>query len=115
MKTIFIVILLFTIALFWAQSLAQDEYEAVTVKSGQVNNGVVMLVVQGDKARFALQCNAEVETCAKLQPGKYAMIRLPEHWGTYDDCWNVEVYATPTPPSPGILGKILGEYCVTEK
>ena len=110
MKKVVFVILFFAIALFWAQSLAQDKYEAVTVKSGEVNNGMVFLVVQADNARFELQCNADMRSCAKLQPGEYAMVRHPKNWGTYDGCSNVEVYATPA--SPGILGKVLGAYCV---
>jgi hypothetical protein len=72
---------------------AQDETpsEKITIKSKEVNNGVVILGVQGLKNSFELQCNKGATGCTLLDPGEYAMVWLGRNRGLYD-CENAEVY-----------------------
>src|SRR5579864_8079735 len=104
----------FLLAVVLAATLVVDQgkYEPITVKSAEVNNGVVIVTVQAAVTRFELQCNTNISGCSALQPGSYVMVRLPKNWGTYV-CANVEVY--PTPVNPENLGQKLGEYCLIEK
>jgi hypothetical protein len=103
-------------ALAAATVVAQDK-SIVTVKSGEVNNGVIILTanqadpVQQGKASFLLQCNKGQHECAVPAPGNYLMVRLPENRGMYD-CANVELY--PASEDPQISRKI-GEYCLVDK
>ena len=107
-----LVILLVLIVLAPTQALAQRNYEVITVKGLEANNGVVMLTVQQGNTSFQLQCNANVPGCYTLPPGSYVMVRLPKNWGTYV-CANVGVY--PTPANPENLGQKLGDYCFVTK
>jgi hypothetical protein len=107
-----LVILLVLIVLAPTQALAQRNYEVITVKGLEANNGVVILTVQEGSTGFRLQCNANVPGCDTLPPGSYVMVRLPNNWGTYV-CANVEVY--PTPVHPENLGEKLGDYCLVQK
>jgi|SRR5579872_481701 hypothetical protein len=107
-----LVILLVLIVLAPTQALAQQNYEVVTVKGLEVNNGVVIVTVQEGSARFQLQCNANVPGCDTLTPGSYVMVRLPKNWGTYV-CANVEVYLPSV--NPENLGQKLGDYCLVQK
>lgn len=89
-----------------------QEKSFITIKSGEVNNRVVILdVVKAGKA-YELQCNQGTRGCASLKGGKYQMVELPKNYGVYD-CQNVEVY----PESATILdeNQKLGEYCLVEK
>ena len=65
---------------------AQDETasEKITIKSKEVNNGVVILGVQGLKNSFELQCNKGAAGCTLLDPGEYVMARLGRNRGLYD-------------------------------
>jgi hypothetical protein len=90
----------------------QQKYEVITVKTLEINNGVVIVTAQEGSTHFQLQCNANVPRCDTLSPGTYVMVRLPKNWGTYV-CANVEVYATPA--NPENLGQKLGDYCIVEK
>jgi hypothetical protein len=89
---------------------AQDEpaNEKITVKSKEVNNGVVILGVQGVKNSFELQCNKGATGCALLDPGEYVMVRLGRNRGLYD-CENAEVYRKSAEAQPGDK---IGQYCL---
>jgi hypothetical protein len=54
-----LVILLVLIVLAPTQALAQRNYEVITVKGLEANNGVVILTVQEGSTGFRLQCNAK--------------------------------------------------------
>ncbi|MGA3316640.1 MAG: hypothetical protein ABSC64_09410 [Candidatus Korobacteraceae bacterium] len=98
------------------QVMAQDK-SIVTVKSGEVTNGVVILTVhqtatpQQAADTFALHCNKGMTACNVVEPGTYVMVRLPKNWGMYD-CANVDLYASTADPASG---EKLGEYCLIEK
>ncbi len=98
------------------QVMAQDK-SIVTVKSGEVTNGVVILTVhqtatpQQAADTFALHCNKGMTACNVVEPGTYVMVRLPKNWGMYD-CANVDLYASAADPASG---EKLGEYCLIEK
>jgi hypothetical protein len=97
------------------QLMAQDK-SIVTVKSGEINNGVVILAVHQTATpqvaeSFTLHCNKGMADCKVLEPGTYVMVRLPKNWGMYD-CANVDLYANTADPASG--GK-LGEYCLIDK
>ncbi len=112
MKKVTFLSLVLLMVLAATQVLAQRNYEVITVKGLEVNNGVVMLTVQQGSTSLQLQCNANVPVCYTLPPGTYVMVRLPKNWGTYV-CANVEVY--PTPVHPENLGEKLGNYCLIQK
>ena len=90
----------------WAQESSQ-----ITVKSGEVNNGVVIVTAQAGKTHLELQCNKGSSFCEVPKPGDYMMVRLPKNHGLYD-CKNVEVYPTSADPK---IDRKLGEYCLTEE
>ena len=92
-----------------ALSAQDQEREKITVKSKEVNNGVVILNAQDGKNSFDLQCNKNMNGCAVLEPGEYQMVRLPKNWGLYD-CANVEVY----PKANSENGERLGLYCLLQ-
>ncbi len=100
--------------LFWfgAVSASQEKQELITVKSADVNNGVVVITAQGEKAPIELQCNKDFLGCAVLRPGAYLMVRLAKNHGPYE-CSNVTVYAKGQ--RPDALGEELGSYCIAEK
>jgi hypothetical protein len=92
---------------------AQDQPEAqkITIKSREINNGVVILSAQEGRASFELQCNRDMMGCTALDPGEYMMVRLPKNRGMYD-CANAEVYKKSANPEPG---ERLGQYCLVSK
>jgi hypothetical protein len=109
--TLFIAVLLlvlFTPALLAAQEPVESQ--KITVRSTEVNNGVVILAVQQGKSSFQLQCNKGYVGCTILEPGDYLMTRLPKNRGVYD-CANVEVYRN---PAESEAGNKLGQYCLTD-
>jgi hypothetical protein len=112
MKKSLSALFLLTICVASATVFAKQKYEAITVKSREINNGVVIVTVQEGSMNFQLQCDANVAGCDTLSPGSYVMVRLPKNWGTYV-CANVEVY--PTPVNPENLGQKLGDYCIVQK
>ncbi len=87
---------------------AQDESEKITVKSKDINNGVVILTVQSSKSAFELQCNKDLVGCTALNPGDYLMVRLGRNRGLYD-CVNAEVYSKDANSG---MGDRLGQYCL---
>jgi hypothetical protein len=105
----------FILALFAfgaARALAQEK-SAITVKSTELSNGVVIVDVLKAGKSFELQCNQGLPSCNQLKSGKYQMIELPENSGMYD-CRDVQIYNDPAAtPEPG--DKKLGEYCLTAK
>jgi hypothetical protein len=100
--------------LFWFGGVIvhAQEKEPITVKGAEVNNGVVLITAQSEKAPIELQCNKDVLGCSVLKPGANVMIRLPKNHGLYE-CSNVTVYAKGQ--SPDTVGKELGRYCIAEK
>ena len=97
------------------QLMAQDK-SIVTVKSGEINNGVVILAVHQTATpqvaeSFTLHCNKGMADCKVVEPGTYVMVRLPKNWGMYD-CANVDLYASTAEPASG---EKLGEYCLIQK
>ncbi|HUI83713.1 MAG TPA: hypothetical protein VL240_05790 [Candidatus Binatia bacterium] len=99
-----------------AQLAAQDQ-STITVKSSEVNNGVVIVTITqaatADKAKvsYELHCNKGASSCKAPEPGSYIMVRLPKNWGMYD-CANVDLF--PAGANPASDQK-LGEYCLIEK
>ena len=95
--------------------MAQDK-STVTVKSSEVNNGMIILTVrqvdpvqQGERS-FVLQCSQAQSACAIPPTGNYLMVRLPKNWGMYDGA-NVDLY-----PASGDLqtSRKIGEYCLID-
>jgi len=87
----------------------QGEFRKITVKSREVNNGVVILAVQQGKSSFEFQCNKGFRGCASLEPGDYFIVRLPKGHGIYD-CVNVDIYRNSTDS----MDDKVGEYCLVE-
>ncbi len=100
-----------------ATTIVAQERSIVTIKGGEVNNGVVILnvhqmdPVRQGKASFVLQCNKGLPDCTIPPQGNYLMVRLPKNWGSYE-CSNVDLY--PESAEPETSQKI-GEYCLIEK
>jgi hypothetical protein len=92
---------------------AQDQPEAqkITIKSKEINNGVVILSAQEGKASLELHCNRDMMGCTALDPGDYMMVRLPKNHGMYD-CANADVYRKSANSEPG---EKLGQYCLVGK
>jgi hypothetical protein len=103
-----VLLILFSPAALSAQE--QPEPQKITVKSKEINNGVVILGVQQGKNSFELQCNKDVVGCAALGTGDYLMVRLPKNRGMYD-CANAEVYRK---AANSEAGELLGQYCLVE-
>ena len=91
---------------------AQDESvtEKINIKNKEVNNGVVILSVRGEKSPFELQCNKGATGCTVLDTGEYIMVRLPKNRGLYD-CANAEVYRK---AEDAQSGNKIGQYCLVE-
>jgi hypothetical protein len=103
------VIILF--GLLVAMQAMAEEKSIVTVKSGEVANGVVILTVNEAAQSFTLHCNKGMTECKLLEPGTYTMVRLPKNWGMYD-CTDVDLYTSTTDAKSG---EKLGEYCLITK
>lgn len=101
-------LMLFTSIALSAQD--QPEPQKITVKSKEINNGVVILAVQEGKNSFELQCNKDFVGCASLQSGDYLMVRLPKNRGMYD-CANAEIYRK---AANSEAGEKLGQYCLVQ-
>jgi hypothetical protein len=100
------------VLLFGAVSVRSQEKELITVKSADVNNGVVLITARSEKAPVELQCTKDLVGCAMLKPGVYVMVHLPKNHGLYD-CSNVTVYGKGQ--NPDTVGEELGTYCLAEK
>jgi hypothetical protein len=90
----------------------QQQYETITIRSADTNNGVVIIKAATEISAIELQCNKDYPSCNVLKPGKYSMVRLPKNWGRYE-CANVEVYAIAGDAEGH--GEILGAYCLVGK
>jgi len=90
--------------------LAQQE-QRITVKSGEVNNGVVIVNAQAEKKSLELRCNKDFTECRIPEAGTYVMVRLPKNWGLYD-CADVRVYRQTTDTEGR---QLVGEYCLVEE
>jgi len=105
------------LALLVVTNVVAQERSTVTVKSSEVNNGVVILTIQQvdpvppGRASFVLQCNKGMSDCVVPPLGNYFMVRLPKNWGMYM-CSNVDLY--PLSAEPQTSEKV-GEYCLIEK
>lgn len=104
------------VALVVTPAVAQEKSN-ITIRGGEVNNGVIILNVrQADSVRqgkpsFELHCNKGMPDCVNPPAGNYLMVRLPKNWGSYD-CANVDLY--PASADPAESQKI-GQYCLIEK
>lgn len=103
-----VLLLLFSPVALLAQD--QPEEQKITIKSKEINNGVVILGVQEGKNAFDLQCNKDFAGCAALETGDYLMVRLPKNRGMYD-CANAEVYRK---TANSEAGERLGQYCLVQ-
>src|SRR6201993_2433631 len=103
-----VLVLLFSPGVLSTQE--QTEPQKITVKSKEVNNGVVILAVQEGKNFFELQCNKEFAGCVALNAGDYLMVRLPKNRGMYD-CANAEVYSK---AANSEIGDKIGQYCLVQ-
>lgn len=104
-RALFIFVLMFTVL-----ALAQ-EVSQVTVKSTEINSGVLIITAASQGKNLELQCNQGMSGCKVPQPGSYVMVRLPKNQGMYD-CVNAEIFPNGTDPA---TGQRIGAYCVTEK
>jgi hypothetical protein len=106
MSKSFALLVLLLVSQVWAQQSSQ-----ITVKTGEVNNGVVIVTAQAGKTHLELQCNKGSSFCEVPKPGNYLMVRLPKNYGLYD-CQNVDVYPASADPK---TDQKLGQYCLTEE
>lgn len=104
-RALFVVVILAAVL-----ALAQDTSQ-ITIKSGEVNNGVVIITAMEGKATVELQCNKGVTGCKIPEPGTYVLVRLPKNHGMYD-CINVEIFPTGTDPDGS---QRIGAYCLIAK
>lgn len=88
-----------------------QEKSVITVKSSELNNGVVIVDVLKAGRGFELQCNKGAPSCNPLKSGSYQMVELPSNSGMYD-CKDVQVFAD---PANADAGQKIGEYCLTAK
>lgn len=107
MKKSLVVFLLLAATLF-----ALDK-ALITVKSANVNNGVVIVTIQDSGKGYELQCNQSSPNCAQPRPGSYWMVRLEKNHGMYD-CENIDLYPQSSDPEAED-SQLLGEYCITQK
>lgn len=110
--TLGLAIVMFVLFIPVALSAQEDESvtEKIMIKNKEVNNGVVILSVQGVKSPFELQCNKGASGCTLLDTGDYIMVRLPKNRGLYD-CANAEVYRKTEDTQ---TGNKIGQYCLVE-
>lgn len=106
MKRVFF-IFVFMLTVF---ALAQ-EVSQVTIKSSEVNTGVVIITAVSQGKTLELQCNQGMTGCKVPQPGSYVMVRLPKNQGMYH-CDNVEIFLNGSDPA---TAQRVGAYCLTQK
>lgn len=112
-RTVLFVALLLFVFLAAVSMVAQEqsELQTITIRSSEVNNGVVILAAREEKNSFELHCNQGMSGCAVPEPGNYLMLRLPKNHGIYQ-CANVELYRTTTGSE---IGDRIGQYCMVEE
>jgi len=93
-----------------ALALAQ-EVSQITVKSGELNSGVVIITAVEGRTSLEMQCNKGMMGCKMLDPGAYVIVHLPKNRGMYD-CNNVEIFPSGSDP---INAERIGAYCLTGK
>ena len=103
-RALFVFVILATL-LAVAQELSQ-----ITVKSSELNSGVVIITAMEGKSSLELQCNKSMIGCKALEPGNYVLVRLPKNHGMYD-CANVEIFASGADPAES---QRIGAYCLTQ-
>jgi hypothetical protein len=91
-------------------ALAQDTSQ-ITIKSGEMNNGVVIIAAVEGKTTVELQCNKGVTGCKIPEPGTYVLVRLPKNHGMYD-CANVEIFPKGADPTSS---ERIGAFCLIAK
>lgn len=91
-------------------ALAQ-EISQVTVKSGELNSGVVIITAVEGRTTLELQCNKGMMGCKMLEPGTYVIVHLPKNHGMYD-CDNVEIFPSGSDPTSA---ERIGAYCLAGK
>ncbi len=101
---------IFALLMLAAVALAQEASQ-VTIKGGEINNGVVIITAVEGKATVELQCNQGTGGCKMLQPGTYVMVRLPKNQGMYH-CANVEIFPAAADPASS---QRIGAFCLIEK
>lgn len=106
MKRALFVFVILASVLALAQELSQ-----ITVKSNELNSGVVIITAVEGKSSLELQCNKSMIGCKALEPGDYVLVRLPKNHGMYD-CANVEVFASGGDPAES---QKIGAYCLIQK
>ena len=106
MKRALFVFVILAAVLALAQELSQ-----VTVKSSEVNSGVVIITAMEGRSSLELQCNKNMIGCKTLEPGNYVLVRLPKNHGMYD-CANVEIFASGADPAES---QKIGSYCLIQK
>lgn len=106
-------VLLLLVFLAAVPMLAQEQSElrTITIKSSDINNGVVILAAREGKNSFELHCNQGMSGCTVPESGNYLMLRLSKNHGIYQ-CTNVELYRTTTGSE---LGDMIGQYCLVEE
>ena len=109
---LFVLLALFLLSLTVEVSAQQKSPSAISVKTSQLTNGVLIVDVVKTGKPYELRCNDGAADCTKLKTGKYQMVELPKNFGMYE-CNDVEVYpeSVVTPES----SKKVGEYCLIEK
>ena len=103
-RALFVFVILATL-LAVAQELSQ-----ITVKSSELNSGVVIITAMEGKSSLELRCNKSMIGCKALEPGDYVLVRLPKNRGMYD-CANVEIFASGADPAES---QRIGAYCLTQ-
>ena len=114
-------ILLASLIVLSGIAVSAQEKIPITVKSSEVNNGVVILEVMKGGKSVELQCNQGAPNCNALKAGKYQLVELGPNSGLYE-CKDVQIFAdSPTAATadanqkPGEAMQKIGEYCLTEK
>jgi hypothetical protein len=88
-----------------------QEVSHITVKSAEVNSGVVIITAVEGKTSLELQCNKGMMGCKTLESGTYVIVHLPKNHGMYD-CNNVEIFPSGSDPASA---ERLGAYCLVGK
>ena len=107
---LFLLMVLFI--LFGTTKVMATERTVITVKSSELNSGVVILDIVKTGKPYELQCNHGASGCAALKSGRYVMVELPKNFGMYD-CKDVEIYQEFAINEE--QKNRVGEYCLLEK
>ena len=106
MRALIICVLILTVVVALAQEVSQ-----VTIKSSEINSGVVIITAVAQGKTLEFQCNQGMTGCKVPQAGSYMMVRLPKNQGMYD-CTNVEIFPNGADPASA---QRIGAYCLINK